>query len=140
MGLQPWKLLLDENLDDLLVDARSQHVLKVVHGHQIFDHASERPERLFLRQDVQQASNDEVEALAVSNVDVAVGIGRAHTLNRVQHFLPELLLESIVSLISLLVVAEESFVWESSRHVYFDLMPIRRRIFRIKLANKRVII
>ena len=87
MLLQTRELVFDEEFNNLLVDPGPEQVLEVVDWHQVLYDARERPERLFLCHDLEEASNDEVEALAVPDVYVAECIRRADALNGVQDFL-----------------------------------------------------
>ena len=66
--MKTWQSLLDEGFHYLLVNSRPDHILEVVHWHEILYDASEDPEGFFLGHDLQQSSNDEVEALTVADV------------------------------------------------------------------------
>ena len=68
VSMKTWQSLLDEGFHYLLVNSRPDHILEVVHWHEILYDASEDPEGFFLGHDLQQSSNDEVEALTVADV------------------------------------------------------------------------
>ena len=80
-------MLCNEDLDDFLIDPRTEHLLKVVDRHDVFDDAGESPERLFFCHDLQKPAHYEVEALTVAKVHVAKGVDRTDPLNRLKHFL-----------------------------------------------------
>ena len=70
--LQSWELISDQNFNDILVHSGADHVLKVIDWHQILDQTCEGPERLFFGHHLQQAADNEVEALAVPDMHIAV--------------------------------------------------------------------
>ena len=70
--LQPRELLADQDLNDSLINSSAGHVLKVIDWHQILDQTCECPERLFLGHHLQQAANDEIEALAVPDMYITI--------------------------------------------------------------------
>ena len=120
-------------VDDGLVHAGAHHLLKVVHWHQVFDQARERPESLFFCHYLKQPGNDEVEALAVSHVDVAHAVGGAYALDRIEHLLAQLLAQGITSLPVLFVRLEQVLVWESTAHIDVDLVAIKSGKVRVEV-------
>ena len=68
VSMKTWQSLLDEDFHYLLVNSRPDHILEVVHWHEILYDAGEDPEGFFLGHDLKQSSNDEIEALTVADV------------------------------------------------------------------------
>jgi len=80
---------------------------------------------------LEEAANDEVEALAVANVHVSIAVRCAHTLDGLEHFLAELLFKGVFPLVLVFVVAEEGLVGKRPRHIHLDLVSIHRWILPI---------
>jgi hypothetical protein len=128
MFLEPRELFFYQKLNYFLVDAGTCHVLIIVEWHKIFDDAAKSPESLLFRHYLKETSDNKVEALTVANVDIAVRVGAANTLNSVQDLLSKLLLQSIISLVLLLVVFEECLIRKGPRHINCNLVSVCRWI------------
>jgi len=134
MLLKNWKLFGNERFNDALVDTSAEHVLEVVDWHKVFNYASKCPICFFLSHYLEQAANYKVETLAVTYVSISIGICSTDALDRIQHLLAKLLLQSVLSLFFFLVVPEASFIWKGSRHVNFNLMSVDSWVVRVDLT------
>ena len=124
MFLKSRKLLLDQNLNDFLVNSSPQHMLEVVHRHDVFYDAGESPESLFFGHYLEKSSYDKVETLTVADVHVFVGVYSAHTLDRFEDLKTQFLFQGVLSCLSFFVIFEKGLIWEGPRHVYFDLVTV----------------
>lgn len=140
MRLKPRELLFYQDLNDSLIDAGPDHVLKVIYRHQVFDQARERPESLFLGHNLQQTPDNKVEALAVADVRVAIGVRSADALDGIEDLLPKPLLKRVFSLVTVLIVLEEGLVGERPWHVNFNLMSIARGELLIEATEQRNVV
>lgn len=89
---------------------------------------------------MQESANDEVEALTVADVNVAIRVRRTDPLNGFKDLLAKLLLESVFAFVTFLIVLKEGFVRKSSWHVHLDLMSIRRRVLRVNLTDQSQVV
>lgn len=103
-------------------------MLEVVYWHQIFDDAGEDPEGLFLGHDLQEPAYDEVEALTVADVNVAIRVRSANPLDCFKDLLTKLLLQGVLAFVPFFIVLKEGFVREGPGHVHLDLMSVCRRV------------
>ena len=101
-----------------------------------FNKGRESPEGLLLCHDLEQAAYDEVEALNVANLDVTVGVGRTDALNCFEHLTTELFFKSVLANISLFIVSKEVLISKGAWHINFDLMPVKRWKFVIKILEQ----
>ena len=140
MSLKTWKLFLDQQLDDVLINSGANHVLKVVDWHEVLNDTTESPEGFFFSHHLQETSNDKVEALAVADMGVAIGVGRADALNSVKYLLSELLLKRIFSFLLMFIVLEKGLVRKCPWHVDVNLVAISCGILRVKVRNQGMVV
>ena len=140
MCLKTWELFLDQQFDDVLINSCAHHVLKVVNWHEVLNDTTECPEGFFFSHNLQETSNDEVEALAVADMGVAISIGCTDTLNSVKDLLPKLLFKRIFSFLLIFIVLEKGLVRKCPWHVNVNLVTISCRILRVKVGNQGLII
>ena len=85
--MQAWQFLSHERVDYLLINTGADHVLEVVQRQIVLYQAAEGPKCFLFSHDFDQAPHDEVEALAVAYVYVAVSVQSAHPLDHIEHLL-----------------------------------------------------
>ena len=85
--MQARQLLPHQCVDNLLVNASANHVLKVVQRQVVLNQAAEGPESLLFRHDLNKAPHDKVETLAVAYMHVAIGIQSANPLDYIEYLL-----------------------------------------------------
>ena len=132
MLLQLRELLLDQNLNDFLVNPCPQHMLEVVHRHDVFHDAGESPKSLFFGHYLEQAADYEIETLTVADVHIFVGVYSAHTLDRFEDLKSQFLLQGVLSNLPLLIIPKEGLIREGPWHVNFNLVTVGSRILLVE--------